>query len=82
LPYPVIGNKKWIEMMRQDKLKGTNMSHFLMINEMLLNLKQWIGRLIRTSNDKGDLYILDSRVNKINIKSKVEKLIINSFREF
>ena len=47
---------------------------------MLLNLRQWIGRLIRTPEDKGDLYILDSIVNKGNLKQKVEKLIKESFK--
>ncbi len=50
-----------------------------MINEMLLNLKQWIGKLIRDCEDKGDLYILDSRVNKNYLYSKVVNLINNMF---
>jgi ATP-dependent DNA helicase DinG len=82
LPYPVLGTKKWIELMNRDKLTKTSNSYFLMNNEMLLNLKQWIGRLIRTPNDKGNLYILDSRVNKINIKPRVEEVIKSSFKEF
>ena len=80
LPYPVMGSKKWIELKKQDKLKGTNLTYFLAINEMLLNLKQWIGRLIRTPQDKGNLYILDSRVNKQNIYLKTEKLIKTMFK--
>lgn len=80
LPYPVLGNKKWLDLLARDKSRNTNIGYFLMVNEMLLNLKQWAGRLIRTKEDKGKLYILDSRVDKSQIKSKVEKLLKNMFR--
>jgi len=80
LPYPVMGNKKWLELKAQDKLKGTNLSYFLSVNEMLLNLKQWIGRLIRSPKDKGDLYLLDSRINKNNLYSRIVNLINNMYQ--
>jgi ATP-dependent DNA helicase DinG len=82
LPYPILGSNKWLELIKKDKSQNTSSSYFLMNNEMLMNLKQWIGRLIRTPNDKGNLYILDSRVNKINIKPRVEEVIKSSFKEF
>ena len=80
LPYPVITNKKWIDLKNYDKLSNTNMTFFLMENEMLLNLKQYIGRLIRSKEDKGDLYILDSRVHKNYRKERIETMIKNSFK--
>ena len=36
----------------------------LSLPEMLMKLKQGVGRLIRTSEDRGVVYILDSRMNK------------------
>ena len=81
LPYPVIGNKKWLEKMEKDKANGEKTSYFQMRNEMLLNLKQWTGRLIRSSEDKGDLYVLDSRANNDSkLRSGIEKTIENIFR--
>ena len=40
---------------------------------MLINLRQWIGRLKRTAEDKGDIYILDPRM--YNNKWKLDKII-------
>ena len=80
LPYPVITNKKWMDLKKYDKASNTNLTFFLMENEMLLNLKQYIGRLIRSKEDKGDLYILDSRVHKNYRKERIETMIKNSFK--
>ena len=45
----------------QDKKFNTSFYHSLYQNEMFTVFRQWIGRLIRTEDDRGDLYILDSR---------------------
>ena len=45
----------------QDKKFNTSFYHSLYQNEMFTVFRQWIGRLIRTEEDRGDLYILDSR---------------------
>jgi len=80
LPYPIIVNKKWMELKKVDKMRGTNYSYFMSEKEMLLNLKQWIGRLIRTEEDKGNLYILDSRIHTNYRLDKINKLIKSIFR--
>ena len=80
LPYPVMGTKRWINLKLLDKAKKTNYTYFLATNEMLINLKQWIGRLIRSKEDKGNLYLLDSRINKPDVKNKVTRLIKEMFR--
>ena len=77
LPYPVLGTKKWLDLME----KSNKMSFLLSKKEMLLNLKQGVGRLIRTDKDKGDLYILDSRLNRrAYIRQDIVSLIKNSFK--
>ena len=54
LPYPVL-SFKWLS----NKHIGSSY-----IDEMVINFRQWMGRLIRTENDRGDLYILDGRFKK------------------
>jgi Rad3-related DNA helicase len=44
-------------------------------NDMLFMLRQSLGRLQRRPNDKGNIYILDSRINSTRIKSKVERIL-------
>lgn len=66
VPDPVIERK--IELMG-DREK-------VLVPEMMTKLKQGTGRLIRTSNDRGLLTILDSRMNNNNYRYK--ELILNS----
>lgn len=61
LPFPIFTTKKWIDIKMQDKKFNTSFYHSLYQNEMFTVFRQWIGRLIRTEEDRGDLYILDSR---------------------
>lgn len=61
LPFPIFTTKKWIDIKMQDKKFNTSFYHSLYQNEMFTVFRQWIGRLIRTEDDRGDLYILDSR---------------------
>ncbi|WP_294961469.1 helicase C-terminal domain-containing protein [Sulfurimonas sp.] len=63
LPFPVFNTKKWLDIKEQDKKNNTSFYQSTYKNEMILNFRQWIGRLIRTKDDKGDLYILDGRYN-------------------
>ena len=55
LPYPYIKNIRFRNS--RNKLKFLQME-----NEMITTLKQWAGRLRRRPDDKGDIYILDSRL--------------------
>jgi len=61
LPFPIFTTKKWVDIKLQDKKFNTSFYHSLYQNEMFTTFRQWIGRLIRTEDDKGELYILDSR---------------------
>lgn len=61
LPFPIFTSKKWVDVKMQDKKFNTSFYHILYQNEMFTTFRQWIGRLIRTEEDYGDLYILDSR---------------------
>ncbi len=58
LPFPVMNSRRFLDI----KEKSDAQAFFIGKREMILNLKQWLGRLIRTSEDKGDIYILDSRM--------------------
>ena len=77
LPYPVIGNKKYIDMKYRSMMEGNNLFYFVLENEMLLNLKQFKGRLIRTKEDRGDLYLLDSRVYNNKARYRAVKAILD-----
>lgn len=61
LPFPIFTTKKWVDVKMYDKKFNTSFYHSLYQNEMFTVFRQWIGRLIRTEEDRGDLYILDSR---------------------
>lgn len=61
LPFPIFTTKKWIDIKMQDKKFNTSFYHSLYQNEMFTVFRQWIGRLIRTEEDRGELYLLDSR---------------------
>lgn len=62
LPFPIFTTKKWMDIKERDRKSGTQFYHRTYLNEMILTFRQWIGRLIRTETDNGDLYILDSRL--------------------
>lgn len=59
IPFPIAHNKKWI------KLKEKNPKYFWFeyLNETMINFRQAIGRLIRTKEDIGKIFILDTRIN-------------------
>ena len=65
LPYPVM-TLKWLKK----KYLGSEYT-----DEMIINLRQWMGRLLRTENDKGDLYILDERIHKRDVWERLEGFI-------
>ncbi len=50
---------------------GNNPFDTYMVPEMILKLKQGIGRLIRTTYDRGYLFILDSRIYRRNYGKRV-----------
>lgn len=80
LPFPIFMTKKWLDIKTLDKKNGTSLWQAQYINEMILNFRQWIGRLIRSSEDVGELYILDSRICNNRYKSRliewIEKMSI------
>lgn len=74
LPFPIFTNLRWFSMKRD------NPSYYYMVyeNEMLIALMQTLGRLQRTSDDKGDIYLLDNRYDnkkRKKLKSKVFKIL-------
>ena len=78
LPFPIFTTKKWMDIKELDRKNGTQFYHRTYLNEMILTFRQWIGRLIRTDEDSGDLYILDSRICNKNyektLKYWIEKM--------
>ena len=58
LPFPVVD-----PIMEFKKSKYKNGFKKVYIPEMLIKLKQGVGRLIRSEDDKGIVCILDSRMN-------------------
>lgn len=66
LPYPVYDAKKWLDL----KSKNVGLFWYYYNNEMLMNFRQAIGRLIRDPKDKGKIYILDSRINELQRRIK------------
>lgn len=61
LPYPVYQTKKWI------LLKEKNPSYFWFEynNEMVMTFRQAIGRLIRSPEDTGKIFLLDGKFNTL-----------------
>lgn len=61
LPYPVYQTKKWI------LLKEKNPSYFWFEynNEMVMTFRQAIGRLIRSPEDTGKIFLLDGKFNAL-----------------
>ena len=58
LPFPVMNSRRFLDIKEKSSMQG----FFIAKREMILNLRQYIGRLIRTEKDKGEIYILDSRL--------------------
>lgn len=72
LPYPITNNYKW-EMLRKQ-----NMNTFLssIKNEMLITLMQWLGRLQRTAEDEGSIYLMDKRYfSSPQLKKKIDDIL-------
>ena len=72
LPYPITNNYKW-EMLRKQ-----NMNTFLssIKNEMLITLMQWLGRLQRTAEDEGSIYLMDKRYfSSKQLKKKIDDIL-------
>lgn len=69
LPYPVFTSKKWLEL----KEKNSKNYWYEYTNEMIINFRQAIGRLIRDVEDRGDIYILDTKLK--NRPGNIEKRI-------
>ena len=51
LPFPVI-TLKWLN----------SKNYMLYEGEMIINFRQWMGRLLRTPEDRGEFYVLDHRI--------------------
>ena len=65
LPFPTIDP---ITKYKITKLNDSNEA--VIVPEMIIKLKQGVGRLVRTKQDKGLLVLLDSRMNKPIYKHK------------
>jgi len=57
LPYPQVESVKWIKL----KEYNTNLFWINFNNEMIMQLRQFFGRLQRTKDDKGEIHLLDAR---------------------
>jgi Rad3-related DNA helicase len=73
LPFPVMNSRRFLDL----KEKYGQIGFFIAKKEMILNLRQWIGRLIRTKEDKGEIYILDSRIWDSKYYHIVKKTLSN-----
>ena len=71
LPFPVMNSRRFLDI----KEKSNAQAFFVAKREMILNLRQYIGRLIRTEEDKGDIYILDSRLWDVKYFLSVKKTL-------
>ncbi|MCY1575012.1 ATP-dependent DNA helicase, partial [Staphylococcus pettenkoferi] len=69
LPFPTIDP---ITKYKITKLNDSNEA--VIVPEMIIKLKQGVGRLVRTKQDKGLLVLLDSRMNKPIYKPSIVKL--------
>ena len=72
LPYPVL-SFKWLK--RRHKWSVDY------IDETIINIRQWMGRLLRNEEDRGDLYILDQRIHKKEIWSRIEGFLVERSKE-
>lgn len=62
LPYPVYQTKKWILL----KEKNPSFFWFEYNNEMVMTFRQAIGRLIRSPEDSGKIFLLDGKFNALS----------------
>ncbi len=72
LPYPVATSVRWI------RLKNSSMNKFMtdINNEMLISLMQTLGRLQRTKNDSGSIFIYDKRYHtNISLKKRINEIL-------
>ena len=62
MPYPVYQTKKWTI------LKEINIDRFWIeyTNEMVMNFRQAIGRLICSPEDTGKIFLLDGKFNALS----------------
>ena len=73
LPFPIV--TPYLEY-KKDSYESPEVGHEeVYVKEMLIKLKQGIGRLIRCEDDKGIISILDSRVCKKNYIEKINDTI-------
>jgi Rad3-related DNA helicase len=73
-PYPIFTNIRWFSL----KERKRELYYSLYANEMLIALMQTLGRLQRTKEDSGDIYILDNRYNNAKYKpltARVKKIL-------
>ena len=68
-PFVDFTTKKWQEI----KENSAGMFYIKNEREMLIALMQTLGRVQRTKNDKGDIYILDGKYNRFP-SSRKEKI--------
>jgi len=72
LPYPITSNYKW-EVLRKQSI-NTFYSHTK--NEMLITLMQWLGRLQRSMEDEGSVYLMDKRYfSGSTLKKKIDDIL-------
>ena len=62
LPYPVHTTKKWAIL----KEKNDRFFWFEYTNEMVMTFRQAIGRLIRSPEDTGKIFLLDGKFNSLS----------------
>lgn len=71
IPFPIFTTKKWMDIKESDRRLNTSFYNYAYLSAMLITFRQWIGRLIRTKEDRGDLYLLDSRYYNNRYKTKI-----------
>lgn len=64
LPYPQVNEPLFKSRCEKLESEGQNSFMMLSVPSMLMKLKQGLGRLIRSKDDKGVAYILDGRMNR------------------
>lgn len=64
LPYPQVNEPLFKSRCEKLDSEGKNSFMMLSVPSMLMKLKQGLGRLIRSKDDKGVAYILDGRMNR------------------
>lgn len=64
IPYPVVTDPVYAARLEQITLRGGNASKSYTIPLVTLELKQGVGRLLRTDTDSGVMAILDTRISE------------------